>query len=330
MRTEHITFNDIAADWPEEAGLDHQEVPYTFIVKNGVEALNMLNLTEQLSNRLEIIQVVNSKIKLPKDFKILLQAAANVKHKDYCTTTREEIVEWTKKTYEKDCDLKIRLDCPKCNKTTCDCRSFEVNVDRIWELSHPEYYYNHYRRIGRFGYGNTDSQYHHRFQLMRAVTQDLHRTNILFGCPNLDCRECAHEFRIDPPFLELDFQEGEVLLSYLGRVLDEQGDPMIPNQPDVLESIKYHLTYKWFNSKANKTTDKFLYNINKNKADTAFQAREMSMGIAKSVCEMPEYSEFRSWVSGAFYKRMPDINSYQNAGKHTRDEYEKYSDKFKY
>ena len=318
------------ADWPDEVGIDHEEIPYTFIIKNGVEALNMMNLTEELSNRLCILQVFNSRVKLPDDFKTLLQAAANVRTKDYCTTTREEIVEWTQKSYQEGCDLKIRLDCPKCNKTECDCRSFEVKVDRIWEMAHPEYYYSHYKRIGRFGYGRTDSQYHERFQLMRAATQDFHQANILFDCPNIDCRECAHEFRIDPPYLELDFQEGEVLLSYLGRVLDENGDPMIPDQPDVLEAIKYHLTYKWFNRIYNKSNDKLIATLAKGKAQDALMMRETSMGIAKSVCEMPEYSEFKSWLDGSFYRRHPNMNGHWNGNKHTRDEYEKYSDNFKY
>lgn len=331
MRTNRISFTNIAADWPQDVGLDHEEVDYAFIVRNGVEALNMMNLTEDLSNRLCILQVSNSKVRLPDDFKILLQAAANVRDKDYCTTSREEIIEWTKKTYQQDCDLKIRLECPKCNKSECDCRSFEVNVDRIWELSHPEYYYNHYRRIGSFGRGGkVSSVYNPRFELMRAVTQDFHQANILFGCPNVDCRECAHEFRIDPPFLELDFQEGEVLLSYLGRVLDENGDPMIPDQPDVLDAIQYHLTYKWFNRIYNKSNDRNVATLAKSKAQDALQMREVSMGIAKSFIEMPEYTEFRSWLNGSFYKRYPDMNRDQKGNKHTRDEYEKYSDKMKY
>lgn len=54
------------------------------------------------------------------------------------------------------------------------------------------------------------------------------------------------------------------------------------------------------------------------------------MGIAKSFIEMPEYTEFRSWLNGSFYKRYPDMNRDQKGNKHTRDEYEKYADKMKY
>jgi len=339
VKTSFIPISNVVKDWVEDNDLGHIEINEPLIIKWGVDALNMMNLTEILRNKIALLPVANSKATLPTDFKTLTFAAANVKDRQFVRTRREELSEWVQGTYEKDCKLKIKLICDECHKpeVQCDCmggnnskrHSFEVDVDRIWEMAHPEIYYSHYTRLGRFGYGpqsgQSDSQ--PRFELMRVATHDLHRSNIILGdCPNLYCEECAHTFRLDPPLVELDFQEGEVLLSYLGRKLDENGDPLIPDHPDVLEAIQNHINYKWYDRKWNKESDRNA----KIKKDEALQLREVNMGLAKSIIETPEYSEIDTWMKLSLFKRMPDMNTHANLNKRTRDRYDILGDKLKY
>ncbi len=318
MNLSYIPISNIVQDFIDSNGLDTDEVNESLIVKWGVDALNMMNLTEQLRYKIALIRVSNSKAILPPDFKTLTQAAANVKNKDFCPTKREQVVEWTQKTFQTECDLNIRLVCDKCHKPNCEHQgSFEVDVDRLWEMAHPEYYYTNYKRFGTFGRGN--SSYSPSFKIMKYAVSDFHKANLILGdCPNIDCTECQHSFRIELPLMEVDFQEGEILISYLGRVLDENGDPMIPDHPDVIEAIVSHVEHKWYERKGRREKDAFSLKIS---AD-AWQKREYYMGIAKSVVEMPEFHEWEAFYDHALYRTFPARNLNQRANSKTTDHYD--------
>lgn len=336
MKTNFVSIYNVVNDWVDDSGLDHAEVNENLLIKWGIDALNMMNLTEQTRHKISLLRVENSRVELPLDFKHLLQASAKVKDKNFVKTRREQIVQWVHGTYEKDCHLEINLVCDKCHRPTDSCGCGErrelqpviVDVDRTWEMAHPEIYYKSYTRIGRFGYGpQPGSMYTPEFELMRAATQDYHKVNLIIGdCPNIDCRDCVRTFRIEPPYLEVDFDSGEVLLTYLGRVLDENQNPMVPDNPDVLEAIQNHIDYKWFGRKWKKENDEF----SRVKSQEALQLREINMGLAKSILDTPEYKEFDAWFKTIFYKRLPDLNQDANMNKHTRDSYEKYGDIMKY
>jgi aryl carrier-like protein len=318
MNLHFIPISNLVSDFIESNGLETEEVDESLVIKWGVDGLNMMNLQEQLRHKIAIIQVKNSKAILPMDFKTLLQAACNVKNKDFCPTKREKVVEWTQKTFETECDLNIRLVCDKCHKPSCEHQgSFEVDVDRLWELANPQIYYTHYNRFGTFGKGN--SSYSPNFQLMKYATNDFHKADLILGdCPNLDCIECQHSFRIELPLMEVDFNEGEILISYLGRVLDENGDPQIPDHPDVIEAITHHIAHKWFKKEGTKRRDQFLLN----QSNDAWERREYYMGIAKSVVEMPEFHEWEAFYDHALYRIFPARNINSRVNSKTADQYD--------
>lgn len=337
MRTPYVSLSNVVFDFAVDNGIDHQETENISLMKWGVDALNMMALTEQLRNKVVLLRVENSRAELPEDFKILLQASANVWDKrNKVKTRREDIIQWVHGTYESDCKLKIDLICDKCHKETpkCGCgenalqKPIVVDVDRAWEMAHPEIYYRHYRKVGRFGYGpQPGSEYSSRFELMRATSHDYFRANLILGdCPNVDCRECAHTFRLDLPYIEVDFQDGEVLLGYLGRILDSDGNLMIPDHPDVHEAILYHLEYKWYSREWKRNNDQFA----NQKAKDALQLREDCMGKAKSALDMPEYKEAQAWIDNDFLKRLPDLNHDANMGARTPDLYDRYKNHMKY
>jgi len=336
MKTNFVSISNIVKDWAEDNGIEYDEINEPLIIKWGIDALNMMNLMEQLKHKVILLQVTNSRAELPNDFKTLLNAAASVKKTNYKKTKREQVVQWIQGNYG-DCHLEINLKCDKCHKSEakCDCESkfkgpvgYEVDVDRIWEAAHPEYYYKGYSRIGRFGYGDLGEEGGKpKFELMRVATQDFHKVDLIIGdCPNLTCKDCPNTFRIEPPYFEVDFQEGELLLSYLGRVLDENGDPMVPDHPDVLEAIQNHIEYKYYGRKWKKENDQNA----KRKSDDALALREVNIGIAKSVLDAPEYTEFMAWFNTQFYKRLPTLNRSANVNKHTRDKYDILGDMLKY
>lgn len=328
MRFNDISITNVVHDWADDNGIEMDEINESLLIKWAIDAHDMMNLVETLKPKVALLNVENSRAEFPLNFKILTNAAANVNNKDgkFVKTRREWVSQWIDRSYE-GCEVQINVVCDKCHKKDCNHMRFEAEVDKDWEMAHPEIYYRNYKRLGRFGYGPQYDGAIPRWELMRAAVQDFHKLNLIVGdCPGLNCIDCARTFSIQPPYLEVDFNEGEVLLSYLGRAMDEYDNPMIPNQVDALEAIKSHMEYKWYGVRWKRENDRNA----KVKSDEALQMREINMGLAKSIIETPEYLEFNAWFNTQFYKRQPDLNMTANLNKQTRDKYDTYSDKLRY
>jgi len=352
MKVPYVSIKNAVQDWTQDNDLGHEEIDETLLIRWAVDCVRWCSTQEQLKHRIAILQVENSRARLPDDFVLLAQAASNVHYEDPCNcnhdpkpdccgkksiprngrlpkSRREDIVQWVQGTLEKDCHLEINLVCPTCHETKCQCDTpiVEVDVDRIWEMSHPEIYYSHFTRIGRFGngpsHGPHSSYYTPKFKLMRYATNEYHRLRqILSDCPNVNCDNCHREFILDLPYIEVDFGEGEILLSYLGRPLDGDGEIMIPDHPDVFEAIVNHLDYKWYRMMGKKTKDNALLNISRE----AMSLRELHIGIAKSQLEIPEFHQFKNYLDNStFLKRIPGWSKDQ-VGKRVVDKNKRYGD----
>lgn len=338
MKVRHISVKSVIEDWLSDSGVTHEEVePYT-LTKWAADCVRWISTDEQLVHRIALLPVENSRAELPSDFGILAQAACkvnittcdcgdqNCKHKRNrsAKSRREDIVQWVQGTLEEDCHLEINLVCPKCHKTGCDCNDaiIEVEVDKIWEMAHPEIYYSHFTRIGRVGYGpQPGSYYNPAFQLMKYSNNDYFRaTQILTDCPNIDCRTCDREFVINHPYIEVDFERGEVLLSYLGKQLDADGEPLIPDHPSVFEAIYNHLEYKYWWRHYRRTSDQ----TSLQKSEVAKQRREEEITIARSALSMPEFGQLKNYIETYMVRRLPTWSSDHINGRNV-DDYFKYN-----
>jgi hypothetical protein len=158
---------------------------------------------------------------------------------------------------------------------------------------------------------------------MRYATNDYHKlTQLISECPNVDCDNCHREFILDLPYIEVDFGEGEILLSYLGRAMDEDGEIMIPDHPDIFEAVVNHLDYKWYRAQWKSTGDP------KDRAvsQEAMALREDHIGKAKSELEIMEFHQIKNYLeSSNFMKRIPGWSSDQ-VGKRTVDKASRYGD----
>lgn len=349
MKTNFVSINNPILEWIQDADLKHDEIEEPLFKRWATDCLGWMNSDEQLVHRIALLSVENSRAEMPDDFKMLSQAAANpfVRRPCDCSqhplpdccksnstnkytprlpkSRREDIVQWVQGTLEKDCELEINLNCPKCHKITCDCDTpvVEVDVDRVWEMAHPEIYYRHHMRIGRFGYGSGpwSSYYTPKFKLMRYASGDYwNLQHFLGGCPNVNCNNCIHEFKLNLPYIEVDFQEGEVLVSYLGRRLDDNGDLMIPDHPSVHAAIFWHLEHKWFWRMYRRTSDQKYFNI----SQIAEGKRENEIGIARAALEIPEFAQFKNYLDNQWYKRIPNFHNHENMNELTLGEREKY------
>lgn len=397
MKTNYVSLDNVIHEFVEDIGfdLDHGEIPEATLRRWANDCLRWINSEEQLAHRITILQVENTRAKLPEDFKYLAQAAAYDWHehdpcdceKDpnqqccdeayrshstcpdchdhphhhghdhhphdihhghhhhgygpyhypydkefpykYPKSRREDIIQWTQSAFQEECDLEINLICPTCKTSNCSCSSpvVEVDVDRIWEQAHPEIYYRNYNKIGRVGYGpgpgSPSSFYNPKFKLMRyALNNYFNVQNIVTHCPNVDCTNCTHEFMLNLPYIEVDFKRGEVLISYLGTQMDDHGDLLVPDHPSVFAALNYHLQYKWFNRLYLRSSDPSAGQ----KAQAAMQKREQEIGMANSALNMPDFSQFYSWMEQNLIRRVPDYNHHMNMNKTTLDPNVRYND----
>lgn len=343
----YVPITNAVQDFIQDNDLPHEEVEEQLLIKWAVDALRMVYTPRQFKHKIALLPVINSRAELPADFEIIGQAAANEYPYEYCdckndpdneccnrsTRThgsstnpgrREDVIQWVQGTREPNCDIEINLVCDNCGSSQCECDSntIVVDVDRTWELSHPEYYYSHHNRVGRFGYGPSALSGYYRnpeskFQLMRYASNDFHKLKYLIGeCPNVDCTQCVHEFVINLPYIEVDFERGEVLISYLASVSDENGDPMMPDNPNVHAAIFWHLTSKWYWKKNDMA-----------KFQTAQVMRDDNIRIAKSTLEFPSFMEIKNYLENQHLKRIPNFHRHDHAGQLSPDEYEIYKER---
>jgi hypothetical protein len=341
MKTSFVSILAPIYDWIEDNGIRNDEISESMLVKWATDPIKWVKTTDQHAHRITILQVENYKAELPNDFELIAQVAGKVDPRIPCEncekqgrpsekfrnkTTREQMVQWLHSTLERECELELNLKCPRCHETTCDCTTpaIEVDVDRAWEMSHPEIYYGHYTRIGRFGYGpghDPYSYYTDEFRLMRYATNDYFRTNaFLTDCPNVDCRECHLSFILEPPYIEVDFARGELLLSYLGKKLDENGDLMVPDHPDVFSAIYWHLEYKWWWREYRRKNNQNDFR----KFKEAERQREDAIGMARSALTNPEFHEFKVWLDNNWARRIPNYKHHDNINKLSAGQYEQY------
>ena len=296
------------------------------------------------THRITLLQVRNGKAELPIDYRLATQVAGRPikqpcdcneypewdcckgRYKDeYQPTQFQTITQWTQKAFQEDCDIEINLLCTKCGERNCGCNNgtIEVEVDRIWELSHPEFYYKHFdraRRIGE-GHGSLRSFYHPKFQILRSAQHNMFNVeNILPDCPNVHCANCIYSYNISPPYIEVDFHDGEILLSYLGVPLDEEQNTMVPNHPALVEALEKTLIYRVFQKRYFKHSQE----ADRRKYLEAKQDAAILLNEAYAILSTLPYNEMRDWLEANWFQRLKRTKLRQGERSTTSDPYRLY------
>ena len=249
MKYELITIDEFVSDWLDETGHEgHFEEDK--VIKFGQDEAERLMRGSSAKEFITLIHIEDYRGKLPSHFQRELQAAYNV-FPQKCPP-RSEIVQYTKDTFDgTGCELKLTKECPKCKESGCRCDVIvaEVDVSRVWQNNHPEqvakYWRHFYSYTNLTDYpGDRRCNYHPQFRLMYPKMGNM--WNIQY---NLS--QCVHltadqeiSYLIDRPNIVVNFQEGQILLNYLGYPVDDFGKTMVPNDPDVINSIVLYIEYK--------------------------------------------------------------------------------------
>lgn len=322
MKLDFVSIQTPISDFYEDNRIVQKDVDESLILKWAEDAVGDLTTDEQLVHRIAWVDVTNYKVALPKDHVLFCEIAYKLdKKKEDCKVRGYQVVQYVQRTHE-GCELELNIKCPSCHKAECDCHTDGVilDINTAFDVSHPEMYYDKYRQVGRFGYGS--SIYDDRWRILCHTDNDFFGLNAhLPDCANIHCKECPHSYRVERPYIETSFEKGELLISYMGKKLDKDGNIMIPNHRYVFEAILQHLTYKWYRGEflaKRDPSDRVIYQEAKMERDIAIMKANHVLGMP-SFQEMSKFWSNNRWSKiDSAYDNMINGKSgyyYANVGK---------------
>lgn len=328
-----ISIKEVLGDWLEDT--DNEEA-YTksSIYKWAGQAYKFADENFNLMPHMCILQVNNYKAKLPQNFVKLGIAAANPKKEEPCNCTdcecnekpkttsfkktcNNEILEWHQSIYGKDCEIKIQAKCGRCDSMECGCdtKDLIVYADTAWKQANPWFDRTGYSNTGEFGRAKNAMGKPNRkpqkpkFQRMNVTQNEFFRAEYYLGdCASVNCPDCQHSFQIQScEYINVDFQEGEVLLAYKGEMLDEEGFMMIPNVEALHSAIFYFIESKvfWKKYRTNVINDQRTSQLALQAFNVADAKFKEDISIARSeMLEIP-YVELKQFLEDHWFRRIP-------------------------
>lgn len=312
-KTEYVSIQTILPDFYDDNNIVQKDIDESLLIKWAEDKTIDITTDRQLTHSLAWLSVYNYKADIPSGLVNINEMAYRLSPpKDSCGIRGYEITQYAQTTHEDGCMLEINVVCPNCHKTECNCNTegIVVDINTAFEVSHPELYYSKYSRVGRFGYGN--SIYSPAWSILCHTDNDWFGLNKhIPNCASITCKECPDTYRLNPPTIETSFEEGEILLSYMGRMRDKNGDIMIPKHRDVFEAILQHLTYKWYRREyisKRDPSDRAIYM-------EAYQLEKEATDRAITRLGTPSFEEFSKFWSNNKWVKMDDAyTSLMNGG----------------
>jgi len=288
------------------------------------DALDRIVPADEYVQRIALLPVENYKTELPRDFKTITQVA----YRNKCTdlvNPKVIISELTQNILGSDCDLKINLECPSCKSLDiCDCRTsvIEVKADRMFEMNNPQLLHNYAKHF--YDYGTTHpgtgkmSQYHPDFQLIRRTSSSFFNVPYhISECINLNL-DCNIEYSVDLPNIIVNQKDGEILLSYMGVKLDDNGYRLLPNDPTVIKAVincilERHIYSDYISSG---------YQQNLRIAHDKQEAlMEKWIARARTRLQTPEFDDMYDFITGFIFRVVPKYNYWQDLQRRRPDSF---------
>lgn len=273
--------------------------------------------------RVIVLPISNYGCELPNGFVRVEQAL--YKLTPNCTQ-RREVIEWTQKIFGTDCHYKITKECPKCKSIDpCECGMAPVVIipNHLWHMNYGEQVYG--AMSFREGYTSADRPVKKpqlEFQILHRTTNNFHtiKEDLNDNC-NYPRPGCRHEYSIRDSRLITSFKDGEVLLSYKSKFLDDDGYLMVPDNVYAFEAITSYIAER--NAFSN-------YHKYKTQSDRAFwfdmvQLSSKTIQVAKSKLNIPPQDEFEAWMKNHWRKFVRNTSSEYNFDGYKPDEYKPYS-----
>lgn len=300
MKVGSASIHRTLSEFYEDTGVEQTDLNDSVLLKWGEQKAQEVITDEQLSHNISWLTVENYKATKPKNVKIILEVAyKKEKPKDSCKAKGIQITQYVQDTHE-GCTVEYNVKCNKCKEVSCNCVKEDVifEIDSRVAARRPEIYYDNYLRAGRFGEGY--SIYTPSFKILpHAKAKGLH--NIKNHIPNCPMFTLKGEdwYVMDGDHFEVSFEQGELLVSYMGTKLDENGDLMVPDHPYAYDAITEFMIYKYYRKQyleKRDPSDRAIYS-------EAFQLSNLATQRARNTLNIPDFNSFLSyWANNAWVK----------------------------
>jgi len=293
------------------------------------DVINEIITDEQWQHKIKLLCVDDYTVELPEELHKIIQIAYRDTRPE--KIRRYEVVEWIQQSYDgSGCEIKMSLECPRCHEPECSCDSPEViiDVDRLWDMAHPEYKYGHMKWLTKYGgldhQGIPISKYNREFRIMRHSQHNFFSPDShIKGCLNLNeklCAACPVEYVVENnKILRTNIKDADILISYVAKPTDANGDLMVPNIPAAFDAVKYYLEEVMANRASYKAKDLAMKRFELQRSQLARQNKLEAIGRARQELQIPEFGNWLSFLEQN-YNKMSPYNDFFNQMNRTRSD----------
>ncbi len=167
---------------------------------------------------------------------------------------REEMRSWVYDKLGTDCEVEVRLNCPQCSQTSCNCSEpvVEIEMDRIYREERPYLTHVNYKHFVGYSAPITDGMscmdIAPRFHIMKPKITDSafwNSKHYLGVCNDLGpSLRYAHSFHLEDGKIITTMDEGQVVIAYLANKRDADGYFMVPDNAVLVEAILAYIDYQ--------------------------------------------------------------------------------------
>lgn len=291
------------------------------------EEVKVIYTSEQMHKYVIMLDVKNSEAYLPVNYKSIIQAGYGMEKSKY--HNRQGVLRYVSQEKITGCKITVNVDCPQCNKKNCNCTTpiLIYEVDEYDLMKHPEWMAQ--TQEGFYSWGKVGGVPVHRhspdFTLMRPAVNNFSDRRELKYCHYINTGTEVEYWT------ETDYDGGEklvlsniddckVLLSYHGYLMDKEGYLMVPDIPEVWETLTYTIDMK-------KAYKKWMGDYN-DKAEGAFMRlkalKQESEMMAKVKLGRIEPAKFKALWMNFFGKQIPHYYVDETAFDYQNDTYRPY------
>lgn len=331
MVTKYHSINSVVEDvidWGEYTNM----IDRVSMKKWANDLMRKLEVPDSYIHKIASIDVEEHKAVLPDDFSKVVQIA--FRDESERKVRRTEIVQWVQKSLDgTGCEYVIDKKCPKCSQenSKCECNDTDIvyNVDRNWELLHPEFKYNHMKHYYRHGgIGNDNkvySPFHPEFVLMKPSKHNYFNADLYIpGCLNLESKLLTgvnYEYHINEHTVEVNKEKGKILLAYLATRIDEDGYRMIPDIPEVFEALRWYAIESIHFREINKATNGGDRQHHMTMWQLANAQKTQAMGRANELLNTPDFEDWLVFLEQNLFKMFNDQSFADQLGVRTPDKF---------
>lgn len=348
MNKNYISIKSVIEDYIAKTG--NTEVEPNQILRFANDALDRILPGEEFQHNIALLDVEDYKAQLPSNFKYVLQAgySSHDEHDHYHHHDSQEIVEYTKKIFGSNCELKLDVHCDRCGDyDNCSAEVIKMDVDHNFLLKNPSYIYKYSHHFyggrtldphspkdhyydQRFHHHHLPHAHHHHshhhhkhddctlhphFHLMRRTS------NYFYNIP-YHVNECINvnadskvEYDIHHPNILVNFKKGQILLAYLGSNVDGDGYLMIPNVPLIFDAV-----IQWVEERMAYID----YRKNKEQKDRIFwqqalELRDKKIKQARMYLQTATPDEWEMFIRNHWIRKIPNYKWEAFHNKHVGD-----------